>query len=306
LRHSPESFPTRFGTDWTAVILLTLAGLAAAGLAVISVLAARTPDLHLALMPIGISLLVALLAVWASKMLVEEAQRRAQEQQEMWKLKSELAISQRLREFHHDLVNHLTTVSMLIQIGAGDRAVKYLHEILRSTRPSAETAANTESHTVTLLLGMLGQKFARAEQENISLKVELGSGWNPVAVPDDVAVRLLGNLIDNALDAAALANGGGSNGSKSNEKGGGGKVEVSVTADRPTVRFRVWNNGPPIPRSDLQRIFKPGETTKGGSHQGLGLSIVRRLVDEHGGTITVNSSAEKGTEFIAEFREPCD
>jgi len=283
------------GTDWTAVILLTIAGVAAAGLAVVSVLVSDQSDLFMALLPLGISLLIALLAVWACKVLVEEAQRRALEQEELWKLKSELAISQRAREFQHDLVNHLTTVSMLIQMGAGDRAVKYLHDILKATRPASGAVTRTESHTVTLLLGMLGQKFSRAKEENTALRIELGSEWDPATVPDDVAVRLLGNLIDNALDAAAASGGGPNAQSKT------GQVDVSITADRATVRFRVWNNGPPIPRSDLQRIFKPGETTKGESHHGLGLSIVRQLVDEHRGTITVRSSAEEGTEFIAEF-----
>lgn len=296
MKRSLWSLSNPIGTDWTAVILLTIAGVAAASLAVASVLVSDSSDLHVALLPLGISLLIALLAVWASKVMVEEAQRRSIEQEQVWKLKSELAISQRAREFQHDLVNHLTTVSMLIQMGAGDRAVKYLHDILRSSRPTSETVYNAESHTVTLLLGMLGQKFNRANQENTSLRIELGSGWEPVAVPADVAVRLLGNLIDNALDAAALADEGGVG-----RFGGRGRVEVSVTADRSSVRFRVWNNGPPIPRSDLQRIFRPGETTKGESHHGLGLSIVRQLVDEHRGNITVHSNAESGTEFIVEF-----
>jgi len=292
VKRSIRSLSRSVGADWTAVILLTIAGVAAAGLAVLSVLVPDGTGVTVTLVSLGVALLVALFAVWASKVLVEEAQRRAAEQEEMWKLKSELAISQRAREFQHDLVNHLTTVSMLIQMGAGDRAVKYLHDILKATRPSAQPAANAESHTVTLLLGMLGQKLTRAKRENTSLRIELGSEWDPAAIPDDVVVRLLGNLIDNALDAAAIPPEGASK---------RGEVDVSVTAHDDKVRFRVWNNGPPIPRSDLQRIFRPGETTKGESHRGLGLSIVRRLVDEHRGAIIVNSSAEEGTEFIVEF-----
>lgn len=281
--------------DWTAVLLLTISGIAASGLTVVFVLLGSDSNLYLALVPLGVSLMIAILSVWASRVLVEEAKRRGAEQEELWKLKSELAISQRAREFQHDLVNHLTTVSMLIQMGAGDRAVKYLHDILRATRPGGVSISSPETHTLTLLLGMLGQKMGRAQQENVALHVKLGSGHDPAAVPDDVAVRLLGNLIDNALDAAVAAGQDGTGAGKQ------GEVEVSVTADHNTVRFRVWNNGPPIPRSDLQRIFKPGETTKGGSHHGLGLSIVRQLVDEHRGAITVNSSAEEGTEFIVEF-----
>src|SRR5690606_18740181 len=141
--------------DWTAVILLTIAGISAAGLAIVSALVRDAGEARVALLPLSVSFLIAVLALWASKILVEEARRRAQEREELWKLKSELAIAQRVREFQHDLVNHLTTVSMLIQMGAGDRAVKYLHDILRSTRPSSQTVPSMESHTLTLLLGML-------------------------------------------------------------------------------------------------------------------------------------------------------
>jgi len=65
--------------------------------------------------------------------------------------------------------------------------------------------------------------------------------------------------------------------------------------------LRVWNNGPIIPADQLKRIFTPGETSKGGEHQGLGLHIVQQLVREYGGRIGVQSHEPTGTEFVVTF-----
>lgn len=274
--------------DWIAVIVLTLASVVASGLTVVFVEEANT-RLYVSLLPLALSLIIAVLSVWAGKALVEEARQRADEQAELWKLRSELAVAQHAREFQHDLVNHLTGVSTLIQIGAGDRAVKYLHRILHSNQPGY-VPTETASHALTLLLGMLGQKLTRARTEGISLGVNLDTNWKESDVADEVAVRVLGNLVDNALDAAANIG-----------DGKPGRVELAVTIAADGTHFRVWNNGPVIPKRALQKIFEAGETSKSGEHEGLGLYIVRRLVDQHNGTIQVTSTPATGTEFIVIF-----
>jgi signal transduction histidine kinase len=82
------------------------------------------------------------------------------------------------------------------------------------------------------------------------------------------------NLVDNALDAV----------------GEGGRVEVAATREANDVVVRVIDNGPGIPQSILNRIFEPFFTTKPvGSGTGLGLDIVRRLIQRHNGQIDVTS-----------------
>lgn len=68
------------------------------------------------------------------------------------------------------------------------------------------------------------------------------------------------------------------------------------------VRLTVKDNGEGIPEEIRQRIFEPFFTTKGEkSGTGIGLTVVKRLVEEHGGTIKVKSRNGEGTLFIMDF-----
>jgi signal transduction histidine kinase len=89
------------------------------------------------------------------------------------------------------------------------------------------------------------------------------------------------NLIDNALDAVAV----------------GGRVEVTASRAAGRVVVRIVDDGPGIPAAIQGRIFDPFFTTKGvGKGAGLGLDIVRRLVQQHEGEIEVESRPGR-TEF---------
>jgi len=89
------------------------------------------------------------------------------------------------------------------------------------------------------------------------------------------------NLIDNALDAVAV----------------GGHVAVTASEAPGRVVVRIVDDGPGIPESIRRRIFDPFFTTKEvGKGSGLGLDIVRRLVQQHEGEVDVDSRPGR-TEF---------
>jgi signal transduction histidine kinase len=73
-------------------------------------------------------------------------------------------------------------------------------------------------------------------------------------------------------------------------------ITVRTEAAGPHVRISVADNGPGIPQDRLPKIFEPLFTTKS-SGVGLGLSIVRQIVEQHGGTIDVESQVDIGTTF---------
>jgi signal transduction histidine kinase len=93
--------------------------------------------------------------------------------------------------------------------------------------------------------------------------------------------QIWGNLIDNALDAVPES----------------GRVEVVASHESPRVVVRIADNGPGIPAEIRDRIFDPFFTTKpAGLGTGLGLDIVRRLVQHNEGVISVESQPGR-TEF---------
>lgn len=80
-----------------------------------------------------------------------------------------------------------------------------------------------------------------------------------------------------------------------------GRVAIATTSERPCVQLHVNDTGPGIPPEVLPRIFEAFYTTKGeGSGTGLGLAITRQLVEQHGGTIHVDTDAT-GTRMTVEF-----
>jgi two-component system CitB family sensor kinase len=97
-------------------------------------------------------------------------------------------------------------------------------------------------------------------------------------------LTIVGNLLDNAIDAAA----GGP------PAAGGREVELSLVEAADLVMVRVEDSGPGIPSGAAESIFEDGWSTRpdrGTARRGLGLALVHRLTQVHGGTITVSEGA---------------
>ncbi|GLU27938.1 hypothetical protein Brsp01_31710 [Brucella sp. NBRC 12950] len=104
-----------------------------------------------------------------------------------------------------------------------------------------------------------------------------------MASPTQIRQVLL-NLIVNAADAMATC-----------ERRGVLTLRTRITSSD-TVQIEVCDNGPGIPEHILPKLFDPFFTTKPvGQGTGMGLSICYRIIENHGGTIALNSKAGKGT-----------
>ncbi|MCP5151593.1 MAG: HAMP domain-containing histidine kinase [Ectothiorhodospiraceae bacterium] len=112
-------------------------------------------------------------------------------------------------------------------------------------------------------------------------------GEVPLAIGDvSLVERVLENLIDNALDHTPA----------------GGRVRIPVDTDGTRIRVSVADDGAGIPEDELGRIFEPFHRAPGRAgaerlHAGLGLPIARRIVELHGGTLTVSSRPGAGATF---------
>jgi nitrogen fixation/metabolism regulation signal transduction histidine kinase len=89
------------------------------------------------------------------------------------------------------------------------------------------------------------------------------------------------NLIQNALDAVAVDR---------------GRVQVKAAVEGAWLRLTVSDDGPGLSEEQRTQLFVPGFTTKA-QGSGLGLTIVERIVSDHGGSIEVESAKGRGTTF---------
>jgi len=126
-----------------------------------------------------------------------------------------------------------------------------------------------------LLLG----KSAVAAERGVQFRLSPDSRLDGDAGHPRDLITVVGNLIDNALDAAAIPSNGGPR-----------WVEVSIHKADGDVVIQVHDSGPGIGESDLTKIFSEGYTTKlaaPGSRRGLGLALVQQVATRRGGEVAV-------------------
>ena len=119
-----------------------------------------------------------------------------------------------------------------------------------------------------------------ATDRNIELVVLMDDHAPPVGCDLSQMKQALLNLLVNAMDAS----------------GEGSTITVTTEAADGRMRIAVRDTGVGIPQEEIDKIFKPFYTTKTRG-AGLGLAIVERIVKEHGGEISIESAAGKGTTF---------
>lgn len=128
-------------------------------------------------------------------------------------------------------------------------------------------------------------RLGRPELAHVETRLQLDSNLPALRVNGDKVRQVLTNLIFNA--AEAMPKGGEITISSANWRSAKGQDSVEIT---------VRDNGPGLPPTVLERLYQPVQSRKGGAHQGLGLSIVGKLVDELGGIMQCNTS-QSGTSF---------
>ncbi|MCM2359070.1 MAG: ATP-binding protein [Geobacteraceae bacterium] len=119
-----------------------------------------------------------------------------------------------------------------------------------------------------------------AEQQSVAVRSECREGLRVSGNPDRLGQVLL-NLAKNALQAMS----------------DGGALSVTATASGPYIVITVSDTGHGITAEHMERIFEPFFTTKARG-TGLGLALCKKIVDEHGGKISVASEPGKGTSVV--------
>ncbi|GAA4909589.1 sensor histidine kinase regulating citrate/malate metabolism [Actinomycetospora succinea] len=201
------------------------------------------------------------------------------------------SVTRALRFAAHEHANHLQAVSTLIELGAQDDARELAQRWTRDLLATGDDELRDRLADPALAALVL-DKAADARDRGLELRVGEGTALTEAEVGDEQAstdrVTVVGNLVDNALDAAL----------ESAHAGRGGVAELDVHAVAGAEVIRVADDGPGL--ADPDAAFEPGWSTKarGSGERGLGLALVRRVVDRRGGTVEVVPGAEgRGTVF---------
>ncbi len=226
-------------------------------------------------------------------------ERLHQREREVLRAEQLAAVGQVAAGVAHELRNPLTSVKMLVQTGLEGKPPAGLpaedltiieHEIRRMeaciqsfldfARPPSAERRRTD------LLAVIHRAVAllegRARRQHVLLKTDLPANPVELLIDGEQIHQVLVNLMLNALDAMP--------------QGGELRLEVRRQDEPPQVRVRVHDTGGGIAAPILARLFEPFVSGKE-TGLGLGLSISRRLIEAHGGTICGENDPTGGAVF---------
>jgi two-component system CitB family sensor kinase len=189
------------------------------------------------------------------------------------------AMTNALRAQQHEFSNRMHTVAGLIELRDYDQAVRYALDVSGASSGLAE--AIRERIERPELAAMLLAKTTIASERGVELTLSEDSRLADAGDDTGALLTIAGNLIDNAIDAAAA-------GPKP------ARVTARLIAADASLTIQVIDTGPGVPAELEAAIFTDGFTTKpdeGQRHRGLGLALVHRLVRRAGGTITIEHAA---------------
>jgi two-component system sensor histidine kinase AtoS len=226
---------------------------------------------------------------------IKHAQR-----QETAMLRALAAIGEQAAVLAHEIKNPITAVNLALravadQIGEDQQAI--LEDLVSRMRRLEELMRRTLSFAKPLELRREQLDAQKLLEDTLAhVRTELSKGAADARVlpfPKGVCFtgdahhleEVLSNLIRNAVEA----------------KGLGAHIALFAESDGPGwVRIHVDDDGPGIPQALRTNIFKPFTTTKR-KGTGLGLAICKKIVEEHGGTISIEDAPTGGARFVLRF-----
>jgi signal transduction histidine kinase len=132
-------------------------------------------------------------------------------------------------------------------------------------------------------------------KKGFNLFLDLEEGIPPILGNDNNLQQVFMNLIINAIDAIEDENSNKANGKKP-------AIKIHTCSNNGTVIATVEDNGPGIPAEISKKIFEPFFTTKEkGKGTGLGLAVIKSIIDHHSGKIELESESGRGTCFTLTF-----
>ncbi|MCR5980484.1 GHKL domain-containing protein [Gordonia jinghuaiqii] len=197
----------------------------------------------------------------------------------MGELDTMTRFAEALRSQAHDGANRLHTVIALVEMGRPDEAVRLATTEFELSQHLIDrmTQAVAEPTLVALLLGKTAQAAERGIQLSLTEGSQVSDAATRILTPGEL-ITVVGNLIDNALDACDPAD---------------PWVEVTVTGDDHALDIVVADSGTGMDAGTFALATTRGYSTKAGGDEagrGLGLALVAQVVARHRGSLTAEDT----------------
>ena len=174
-----------------------------------------------------------------------------------------------LRQFRHDYINILTTISMYLEAKSYNELSDYFNNTILPTKDALYTESEDFLPLTYIkdipLKSILFTKRNTALKKNIDMKIETNCEIHIVAIKPLSMARLMGILLDNAIEAASETD--------------SPKITIYFNHDKTSQRIIIVNNMKPIVL-DTASIYEKNFSTKG-NNRGLGLYIAKEILNEY-------------------------
>ena len=205
-------------------------------------------------------------------------------------LDSVRTLSNALRAQRHEFANRLHVLSGLLQNGHRNEALEYLYAVSETAAPAIGPLG--ENVTDPYLQAFVAAKTAEAAEKDVRLGLA-DTSWVAARVTAPVEVTtVLGNLVDNALDAARR-------GTRRPAW-----IDLALLEEGGTLHISVVDSGDGVEPGLAERIFTEGVSTCDGDGRGLGLALARQAARRLGGDVRLTTARDDGHGAVFEARLP--
>ena len=223
----------------------------------------------------------ALATIFVAGYLLQVTERETRLATELRHVRERHNLSLRLQVERHDIYNHLTAIYGYVKAGHYTQAESYVENLYQTVR-HIESFLKIDPPELAAILSV---KQAEAKAKGVDFHWQVKMEGNSLPLSPEDLTHLVGNLMDNALEAA-----------KANCSP---RVDLILICNKFGLQIIASNNGDHIPRDTRHNIFAAGYTTKDtNQHSGLGLFIIKQVIDRHGGRLELNEPDNyPGVEF---------
>ncbi|UVI28593.1 sensor histidine kinase [Paenibacillus spongiae] len=188
-----------------------------------------------------------------------------------------------IREQRHDFMNHVQTIHALAELNKTDELKSYTSELTGEIR-QLNDIINIGNPAIAALIR---SKISQAESLKIKLETSFADMSNlALGIKSLDLTRVLGNLIDNAFDEVM------------NYPEERRLISIKGSQTNGYMEFEVSNTCDDAGKLDGKPLFESGYSMKGATHSGLGLSIVKSIVDKYKGSVRIVLNEPNKVTFI--------